>query len=148
MRAFKLLLPHEPVWVRCDTLRIEQVMNNLLSNALKYSPDSSDIEIVLERDNSTAVLTVADHGIGMTAADRSKVFEPFRRGGNVGNIGGTGLGLSVTRKIVEAHRGSIDVRSEPGSGSVFSVRLPLISAADVNRRRFRPNSRIASLARW
>jgi hypothetical protein len=73
--------------------------------------------------------------IGMTAVDRSKVFEPFRRGKNVGNIGGTGLGLSVTRKIVEAHGGSIDVRSEPGSGSVFSVRLPLTSDADVDRDR-------------
>jgi len=134
-RAFRLLLPHEPVWVRCDGLRIEQVMNNLLSNAVKYSSESSDVEIVLERDDFTAVLSVADHGIGMTAADRSKAFEPFRRGKNVGNIGGTGLGLSVTRKIVEAHAGSIEIRSEAGSGSVFSVRLPLISDADVNRDR-------------
>jgi two-component system, OmpR family, sensor histidine kinase MtrB len=125
-RAFNLRLPHEPVRARCDALRIEQMMNNLLSNAVKYSPESSDVEIRLDRDDSAAVLSVTDHGIGMTAVDRSRAFEPFRRGKNVGNIGGTGLGLSVTRKIVEAHGGSIDVRSEPGSGSVFSVRLPVI----------------------
>jgi two-component system, OmpR family, sensor histidine kinase MtrB len=134
-RAFRLLVPHEPVWARCDALRIEQMVNNLLSNAVKYSRESSDVEILLDRDDSGAVLSVTDHGIGMTAIDRSRVFEPFRRGKNVGNIGGTGLGLSVTRKIVEAHGGSIDVRSEPGSGSVFSVRLPVISDADVNRDR-------------
>jgi signal transduction histidine kinase len=144
-RAFRLLLPREPVSVRCDALRIEQVANNLLSNAVKYSPESSDIEIVLERHDSTAVLSVTDYGIGMTAFDRSKVFEAFRRGANVGNIGGTGLGLSVTRKIVEAHGGNIDVRSEPGSGSVFSVRLPLVSDADLNRNRVDGTVETASL---
>jgi two-component system sensor histidine kinase MtrB len=128
-RVFRLLLPHEPVYVRCDALRIEQVAHNLLSNAVKYSPESSDIEIMLERHDSTAVLSVTDHGIGIMAVDRAKLFEPFRRGTNVGNIGGTGLGLSITRKIVEAHGGTIDVRSEPGSGSVFSVRLPVVSDA-------------------
>jgi two-component system sensor histidine kinase MtrB len=147
-RAFGLVLPHEPVRVRCDAFRIEQVVNNLLSNAEKYSPDSSDVEIVLERDNATATLSVADRGIGMTAADRSKAFEPFRRGKNVGNIGGTGLGLAVTRKIVDAHGGSIDVRSEPGSGSVFSVRLPLISDADANRDRSGRTAVPASPQAW
>jgi signal transduction histidine kinase len=133
MRTFRLLLPHEPVSVQCDALRIEQVVNNLLSNAVKYSPESADIEILLERASSAATLSVRDHGIGIAVADRPKVFEPFRRGGNVGNIGGTGLGLSVTRKIVEAHGGCIQVSSEPGAGSVFSVRLPLISDADASR---------------
>ena len=144
-RAFNLLLPHEPVWVSCDALRIEQVVNNLLSNAVKYSPESGDVEVVLERNNSTAVLSVTDHGIGMTPGDRSKVFEPFRRGENVGNIGGTGLGLSVAWKIVEAHGGSIDVRSEPGLGSVFSVRLPLVADPDPNRHRSGRTAESASL---
>jgi signal transduction histidine kinase len=133
LRSFRLLLPHEPVSVRCDAQRIEQVVNNLLSNAVKYSPESADIEILLERAASSATLSVRDHGIGIAVADRPKVFEPFRRGRNVGNIGGTGLGLSVTRKIVEAHGGSIQVHSEPGAGSVFSVRLPLVSDADASR---------------
>jgi signal transduction histidine kinase len=124
LRTFTLRLPAEPARTRVDPLRIEQVVNNLLGNAAKYSPDSSDIEITLTRVDSAAVLTVADHGIGMTPGDRARIFEPFRRGSNVGNIGGSGLGLSVTRKIVEAHGGTIAVASEPGAGSVFTVSLP------------------------
>jgi signal transduction histidine kinase len=122
IRTFTLRIPDKPVVVRCDALRIEQVATNLLTNAVKYSPESSDVEIMLARDDSTAMLSVRDHGIGMTASDRVKAFEPFRRGHNVGNIGGIGLGLSVARKI----GGSIDVRSVPGLGSVFSVCLPLV----------------------
>jgi two-component system, OmpR family, sensor histidine kinase MtrB len=128
LRVLRLRLPSEPAVVQCDPVRIEQVVSNLLNNAVKYSPESSDVEIVLERNGPTAVLSVADHGIGMTAADRERLFEPFTRGKNVGNIGGTGLGLSVSRKIVHAHGGSIDVSSEPGLGSVFSVRLSLVSS--------------------
>src|SRR6185369_6703956 len=132
-RAFRVLLPHEPVVVMCDPLRIEQVAGNLLSNAVKYSPESSDIEIVLAADGSTAVLSVTDHGIGMSGADRAKVFEPFRRGSNVGDIGGSGLGMSVTRKIVEAHGGTVDVRSELGLGTTVSVLLPLARHAEMSR---------------
>lgn len=122
-------IPHAPVTVRCDALRIEQVIANLLTNAAKYSPETSDIEVALVSDRSSAVLSVTDHGIGVTAADRAKLFEPFRRGQNVGNIGGIGLGLSVARKIVQAHGGNIDVRSEAGLGSVFTVCLPLVCDA-------------------
>jgi signal transduction histidine kinase len=132
-RVIRLQMPPEPMVARCDPLRIEQVVTNLLSNALKYSPESTDVEIVLQRDGPDAVLAVADHGIGMTAVDRTKVFEPFRRGQNVGHIGGTGLGLSVARRIVEAHGGDIHVRSELGLGSTFVVRLPLAGDADTNR---------------
>jgi len=127
MRSFVLRLPDDPVMVRCDPLRIEQVVTNLITNAVKYSPESSDVEIVLKCDAGTAVIAVADRGLGMTEADRVRVFEPFRRGQNVANIAGIGLGLSVARKIVEAHSGTIGVESEPGAGSVFSVHLPLIS---------------------
>jgi signal transduction histidine kinase len=132
-RVIRLQMPPEPMVARCDPLRIEQVVTNLLSNALKYSPESTDVEIFLQRDGPDAVLAVADHGIGMTAVDRTKVFEPFRRGQNVGHIGGTGLGLSVARRIVEAHGGDIHVRSELGLGSTFVVRLPLAGDADTNR---------------
>jgi signal transduction histidine kinase len=125
MRPFTVKMPSRPVPVRCDPLRIEQVLNNLLSNAAKYSPESSEVGVVLGYDDGFAMLSVADHGIGISAADRARVFEPFRRGTNVGEIGGAGLGLAVTKKLVEAHQGTIEVRSEPGKGSVFVVRLPL-----------------------
>lgn len=132
-RTFKLRLPHDRVLVRCDALRIEQVVTNLLTNAAKYSPASSDVEIALACNESAAVLSVTDHGIGMSATDCISVFEPFRRGQNVGNVAGIGLGLSVARKIVEAHGGSIGVHSAAGSGSVFSVSLPLVSRARADR---------------
>jgi signal transduction histidine kinase len=132
-RTFRPFLPQDPVIVRCDPLRMEQVMNNLVSNAVKYSPPSSDIDIILERDGAAARLSVWDRGIGMSQADLERVFEPFRRGGNVGNVAGSGLGLFVTRRIVEAHGGRIEVTSTLGSGTVFSVSLPL--ARDTEWRR-------------
>jgi signal transduction histidine kinase len=127
-RNFRLSLPQDPVEVECDPVRIRQVLANLLSNAVKYSPNAADVEVALERTGARAVLSVADHGIGIAAAERPRIFEPFSRGTNVGAVGGAGLGLSVTRKIVEAHRGRIHVRSEPGHGSLFEVQLPLARA--------------------
>jgi len=124
-RKLRVRLPFDSVVVRCDVLRIEQVVTNLLTNALKYSPEWSDVEVALTNDHSAAVLSVEDHGIGMTSTDASTIFEPFRRGKNVGGIDGSGLGLSVSRNLVEAHGGSVTVRSELGLGSVFFLRLPL-----------------------
>jgi two-component system, OmpR family, sensor histidine kinase MtrB len=131
-RTFRLLLPQERLDVWCDPLRIEQVVTNLLSNAVKYSPRSADIHIVLEREAAAVRLSVWDHGIGIAEADLDRLFEPFRRGANVGEVAGSGLGLSVSRKIVEAHGGRIDVNSELDAGSVFSVWLP--AAGDAERQ--------------
>ena len=128
-RAFIMSLPDEPIAVRCDGLRIEQVLNNLLSNAVKYSPDSSQVEVDLARDQSAAVLTVADRGVGIQPGDCERIFEPFSRGRNVGSIAGVGLGLSVTRRIIDAHGGDIAVCSTPGAGSVFTVRVPIAPGA-------------------
>lgn len=129
-RTFRLFLPQDELVVRCDPLRIEQVVSNLLSNAVKYSPPSSAIDVTLERESAAARLSVWDRGIGMAAADRERVFEPFRRGRNVGDVAGSGLGLSITRRIVEAHGGRIEISSELGAGSVFSVWLPLAEDAE------------------
>ena len=143
-RSFVVSLPDKPAPIRCDVVRIEQVLNNLLGNAVKYSPDSSEVEVALERRHSSAVLSVADHGIGIQPGDHERIFEPFSRGENVGSIGGVGLGLSVTRRIVEGHGGNIDVRSQPGSGSVFTVRLPIVPVA---RASIDGESEVASMAR-
>jgi signal transduction histidine kinase len=110
------------VW---DGARLERVIGNLLSNAVKYSPEGSAIAVTVERDGREAVLSVADQGVGIPAADVPYVFLPYRRGHNVGTVDGTGLGLTGASRIVTQHGGTIAVQSVEGRGSTFTVRLPL-----------------------
>jgi two-component system, OmpR family, sensor histidine kinase MtrB len=124
-RNFILREPDDSVRVTCDIVRIEQVIRNLLGNAVKYSPESTDIEVCLQQTPSQATVSIIDHGIGVTARDRERLFQPFVRGENVGSVGGLGLGLSVTRKILDAHGGQIEALNTPNGGSTFVVRLPL-----------------------
>jgi two-component system, OmpR family, sensor histidine kinase MtrB len=140
-RVFTVIVPNRPALVNCDVVRIEQVVQNLLSNAVKYSADSIDIAIRLSQATSSVTISVIDRGIGVAPSDREHLFQPFRRGNNVGFVGGIGLGLSITKKIVEGHRGGIEVLSSPGAGSTFVVHLPLavanpspIVGHDVNER--------------
>jgi signal transduction histidine kinase len=109
---------------RCDPLRVEQVLSNLLMNALKYAA-SKPIEISLTRQEEYAVIAVRDHGEGIPPGKLSRVFEKFERAVSSQHISGFGLGLYISRKIVEAHHGSIHVKSELGQGSLFTVKLPL-----------------------
>ena len=126
----------EPVVGRWDRLRIEQVINNLVANALKYGGESP-VEISLHQDNDTAVLEVVDRGIGIDEAHQQKIFQRFERAVAARDFGGLGLGLWITRQIIEASGGTIEVESAPGEGSTFTVRLPL--NADRNRYRSRDN---------
>ncbi|WNG41026.1 HAMP domain-containing histidine kinase [Archangium violaceum] len=126
----RLLLPEEPVMLSCDATRIEQVLHNLVSNALKYSPGGSVVEVRVERVGEEALLSVVDRGIGISAEEMRNLFAPFKRMGRARETApGIGLGLSVARRIVEAHGGRIEVDSRPGMGSTFRVRLPLSHAA-------------------
>jgi signal transduction histidine kinase len=109
-----------------DTARLERVLANLLSNAIKYTPGGDDILVHVERDDSAALVTITDHGLGVPAADLPHIFERYRRASNVGGqIAGSGLGLAGARDIVEQHGGTISVESVEGRGSTFAVRLPL-----------------------
>ena len=111
-----------------DPRAIERVVLNLLNNALKYSPHGGDVAARVAAsgdDDSWALLTVEDEGLGIPAADLPRIFERYRRGRNVGAIGGTGLGLTGARQIVERHGGTIDLASEEGRGTRVTVRLPL-----------------------
>jgi signal transduction histidine kinase len=120
-----IVLPDEVVPLHCDRARLEQVLTNLISNAVKYSPPASPIELALEPRDGEAVFRVTDHGVGITAEDRQRLFEPFRRFEATKNAApGMGLGLFVVRRIVEAHGGSLRVDSAPGKGSTFCVHLP------------------------
>jgi two-component system, OmpR family, sensor histidine kinase MtrB len=118
-------VPERPVMLYCDALRIEQVLNNLVSNAIKYSPKGGPVEIRLQDSDGEAIIGITDHGIGIPSDQRDHIFEPFRRAGlTKDKIPGIGLGLSVARRIVEAHHGQLEVWSELGKGSTFSVHLP------------------------
>lgn len=117
-------MPPAPLPVRCDPLRIEQVLANLVGNAIKYSPKGGPIEVALARQDGHAVVTVSDQGPGIAPEDRPHLFEPFRRGTRVRGIAGLGLGLAVARRIVEAHGGHIELDPAPRTGSAFRVRLP------------------------
>ena len=121
-------VPDGPILVRCDTLRLEQVLGNLLGNAIKYSPAAGRIHLRLESDGREATISVSDQGIGIGPEERDRIFDPFRRGKADQRIPGAGLGLSVARRIVEHHGGTIEVVSEPGRGSTFRVRLPLANS--------------------
>lgn len=109
-----------------DARRIERVVVNLVSNAVKYSPPGTQVTVRVWREEPFAVLGVADQGPGISREDREMLFQPFGRGRSPGaGIEGTGMGLYVVKQIVEAHGGQIELESEPGRGTVFRVKLPL-----------------------
>jgi signal transduction histidine kinase len=106
-----------------DPDRMEQVIQNLLSNALKFGK-GRPVEVTLQSDGNMVRLSVVDHGIGIHPSDRDRIFDRFERAVSVRNYGGLGLGLWVTRQVVEAHQGAILVEETPGGGATFHVRLP------------------------
>jgi signal transduction histidine kinase len=120
--------PDPEIVVLLDPNRIERVIDNLISNALKYSPDGGEINIKLDRDPgdpNLVCLVVIDHGIGIPASDLPHIFDRYRRAGNTAVITGTGIGLAGSRQIVEQHGGRIEVKSNEGAGSSFAVVLPV-----------------------
>jgi signal transduction histidine kinase len=129
--ALLLELPPDALRVRCDATRVSQVLNNLLSNALKYSPEGGSVRVRLSQEREPeaagwARVDVQDPGVGIPEAEHESIFEPFRRArASRESIPGVGLGLSVARRIALAHGGSISLRSAPGEGSTFTLRLPL-----------------------
>ena len=119
--------PHLPV----DPTRMAQLLGNLISNAVKFTPEDGKVEVTLAVEGNEAVLSVADTGIGIPAADQEQIFERFFRteAATRRMIPGSGLGLTISRAIVNAHQGTITVRSDEDHGSTFTVRLPLASAS-------------------
>jgi PAS domain S-box-containing protein len=108
-----------------DPMRIEQIFSNLLTNALKYG-NGQNIQISVSEKNQQAILTVQDHGIGIANENQKRIFERFERVASIRHYDGLGLGLYITRELVNAHGGHIRVESEVGRGSTFSVELPAI----------------------
>jgi signal transduction histidine kinase len=113
-----------------DGEAIASVLINLLSNVMKFSPSEKEVTVKLFRDNGNAVLQVADKGIGISQKEIPKIFERFYQSENKGasEARGSGLGLTLVKHIIEAHGGKIEVESEVGKGSMFTVRIPLDGA--------------------
>jgi len=119
----------QPAWIDADATRIEQVMSNLVTNALKYTPSGGRIAVHVRADYGQAVLVVSDNGPGIPPTLLPRVFDLFVQGERSldRRTGGLGIGLTLARRLVELHGGTIDAKSSPG-GSTFTVRLPAIEA--------------------
>jgi signal transduction histidine kinase len=119
----------------CDVTRAAQILNHLLGNAMKFTPDGGSITIRLDRaaEDGYLLLTVADSGIGVPLAEQDKVFERFYRASNVAYIGaaGAGLGLYISRALIELHGGRIWLESDVNQGATFYVTFPM---ADTSTR--------------
>src|SRR5262249_50499968 len=128
----ELVLQTQEVWVDADSTRIEQVLSNLLSNALKYTPVNGRVEIDVRPMGSQAVLEVRDTGVGIAPALLPRIFDLFVQGERTldRRAGGLGIGLTLVRRLVELHGGTVTAASSP-SGSVFTVNLKAVSAPSV-----------------
>lgn len=124
--AIRADLPAGPVWVNGDAARLEQVLTNLIENAIKYSPGAEHVDVALDARPEGVTITVKDYGIGIPAAEQTELFGRFFRASNASarHYGGLGLGLYIAAEIVRRHGGQISVRSKEGSGSAFSFILP------------------------
>jgi signal transduction histidine kinase len=126
--AVSSAIPPEPVWAAVDRRRLRELLLNLVTNAIKFTPAGGRVEIALQQGPGAIQLVVRDTGIGMAAGDLPHVFERFWRAdlarSRTGERPGTGLGLAITKWIAEAHGGAISVASRPGRGTTFTVTLP------------------------
>ncbi|MBI5670563.1 MAG: PAS domain S-box protein [Chloroflexi bacterium] len=111
--------------VSADGNLILQIINNLLSNAAKYSDRGSTVHLYVEAEPQTLVIRVRDEGTGIVPEDQQRIYDLFYRGSNAGNVSGLGLGLHLVRRAVETHRGHITFETVPNAGTTFTVRLPL-----------------------
>lgn len=117
----------KPLKMTAEKKEIEIILDNLISNAIKYNYPHGKVEVALEQKKENVVITVSDTGIGMTKKETDLVFEDFYRARNekTQNILGSGLGLAIIKRIAELYRGSVNVNSQPDRGSVFTVKLPI-----------------------
>jgi signal transduction histidine kinase len=132
----KLVAPSDPVVVHGDSDELARVVDNILSNAVKYTRPGGRIDVAISRDGAWAEVACTDNGLGISEVDQTHLFSAFHRSSNPEalSIPGTGLGLAISRRITEMHGGDILVESALGEGSTFRVRLPIgdRSATDVS----------------
>jgi excisionase family DNA binding protein len=125
VQSIALLVP-DALMAHIDPQYMRMVVENLLSNASKYSPSDTAIEVTARRTRDSVLISVRDHGIGISAEDQAKLYKKFSRIYNDQSVAeGNGLGLYWSKKIVELHHGQLLLDSEPGHGSVFTIQLPV-----------------------
>jgi signal transduction histidine kinase len=113
----------ENLVIETDERHLRQIISNLMTNAVKYSPEGTTIETIISADPKHAILIIRDQGIGIPEDDIPHIFEPFHRGENIGTSSGTGLGLAIVRRCVDILDGEIELDTKSGEGSEFRVRL-------------------------
>jgi two-component system, chemotaxis family, CheB/CheR fusion protein len=143
-RELSVRLPREPLYVDADRVRLTQIVENLLHNAVKFTDDGGRIEIVADRDAGWAVLKVRDSGIGLAAENLSRIWDPFVQADtSLERVrGGLGIGLALVRSLVELHGGTVAAHSDGvGKGAEFAVRLPISAGKPAVARTERPRER-------
>jgi two-component system phosphate regulon sensor histidine kinase PhoR len=124
--ALFILLPEEPVAAVVDAERLQQVVINLVHNAIKFTPPAGKVEVSVERRGDFAAIVVADTGVGLAPSEVPRLFERFYKADRSRATSGTGLGLAIVKHLVQAHRGRITAESPGvGQGATFTVLLPL-----------------------
>ena len=118
--------PITPIWVEIDTDKMTQVIDNILNNAIKYSPDGGKIKVGMKTTDAQLIISISDEGLGIPKKDLPRIFDRFYRVDKARSRaqGGTGLGLSIAKEIVKQHKGFIWAKSEYGKGSTFTIVLP------------------------
>jgi signal transduction histidine kinase len=114
-----------PSTIRADASALDQILTNLVSNAVKYAPDSPEVRVIARGDGDEVTISVTDRGVGIDEDDLQHIFERFFRAKTSTGIAGTGIGLNLTKMLAEMHGGSISLESRAGEGSTFTVRLPV-----------------------
>jgi signal transduction histidine kinase len=120
-------LPNETIILKIDKDSISQAILNLLSNAVKYSEQTKFIKVKVWKNSTSALISATDKGIGIPKQELKKIFDKFYRvsENNATETRGSGLGLTLTKQIIEAHNGKLEVESEVGKGSTFIIRIPI-----------------------
>jgi signal transduction histidine kinase len=138
----RIRCPDRPVQVRVDGERVKTIVSNLVSNAIKYSPDGGPVEVDLINNGGIARVSVKDRGVGIAKEDLPILFTRFGRISTpeTDHLPGTGLGLYLGRQLARLHGGEITVDSDPGRGSTFTLHLPIAPAPDTKSQQVRQGS--------
>ena len=144
---FNTIIDDELLPIMGDSDRLNQVFDNLIGNAVKFSPDGGLVTIRAWEDHNMCCVSIADTGIGISADKIPYIFERFYQADNAmrRRFGGAGLGLSIVQRIVQAHNGQVDVVSTIGQGSIFTVKVPLVEVDDMSPLAYVPDSTLQQL---